>query len=218
MELIKLEDVSKVYAGSEEPVLKNTNLCVKGGEYLSIKGVSGSGKSTLLFILGGLLVPTTGKVLFQGQDVYSLNDNELSVWRGKHVGYLFQNIQMAQALTVRENMILARKFGNDKDADIDGMIQILGLEEVADKLPGRLSGGQKRRAMIGCVLIRKPQVILADEPTNDLDSEWAEKIMTFLRNQIQSERALILVTHDPRWADTAPVRYSISDGKLTREQ
>lgn len=216
MELMKLENVSKIYAHTAEPALENINLTVRSGEYLSIEGVSGSGKSTLLFILGGLLAPTTGSVLFQGKDIYSLNDNKLSSWRGKHVGYLFQNIQMSQALTVRENMSFARKFGNDKKADIEALIRTLGLENVADKLPGHLSGGQKRRAMIGCVLVRKPQIILADEPTNDLDSEWAEKIMDYLQEQIQSERALILVTHDPRWANTASIRYSISNGKLIR--
>lgn len=218
MELMRLENVSKVYEDAEGSVLKSTDLIVESGDYLSIKGVSGSGKSTLLFLLGGLLSPTTGTVLFQGQDIYSLSDDALSAWRGKYVGYLFQNIHIAQALTVRENMMLARTFGNDGEADIDAMLHALGLSESADKLPGRLSGGQKRRAMIGCVLIRKPQIILADEPTNDLDAEWAARIMALLQEQIQSGRTLILVTHDPRWADTAPVRYSISNGRLTREQ
>lgn len=218
MELIKLENVSKIYADAEGSVLESTDLHVESGEYLSIKGVSGSGKSTLLFLLGGLLIPTTGRVWFQGQDIYSFSDDDLSAWRGKYVGYLFQNIHIAQALTVRENMILARTFGNDREADIDAMIQVLGLSEVADKLPGHLSGGQKRRAMIGCVLIRRPQVILADEPTNDLDAVWAARVMELLQEQVRLGRTLILVTHDPRWADAAPVRYSISDGRLKREQ
>ena len=216
MELMRLEGVSKTYSGTGNPVLKTTDFVVGGGEYLSIEGVSGSGKSTLLFILGGLLSPTTGKVTYKGQDIYSFHDRELSEWRGKCVGYLFQNIQMAQALTVRENMVLARKLGNDKRADIDEIIEILGLEEEAGKLPGHLSGGQKRRAMTGCVLIRRPRIILADEPTNDLDCKWAEKVMEFLQKQIDPEKALILVTHDPRWSNTAAVRYSISDGQLTR--
>lgn len=218
MELMKLEGVSKIYSDTVKPVLRSTDFVVEGGEYLSVEGVSGSGKSTLLFILGGLLRPTTGKVLYKGQDIYSFSDTRLSEWRGRCVGYLFQNIQMAQALTVRENMVFARKFGNDKNADITEIIQALGLEEVADKLPGHLSGGQKRRAMAGCVLIRKPLIILADEPTNDLDGEWAEKVMEFLQKQIEPEKALILVTHDPRWADTATVKYSISEGQLMRKE
>lgn len=218
MELIRLEGVSKTYADEAGPVLKNIDLVVEGGGYLSVEGVSGSGKSTLLYILGGLLTPTTGRVLYKGKDVYSLKDRELSLWRGRHVGYLFQDIQMAQALTVRENMVLARRFGNDKGADIEGLIQSLGLEEVADKLPGHLSGGQKRRAMTGCVLVRRPQIMLADEPTNDLDREWACRVMDLLQEQIHPERSLILVTHDPRWAASASVKYSISDGVLIHKE
>lgn len=217
MEVVRLEGVSKTYKNAEVPALEVSDLTVKEGEYISIRGVSGSGKSTLLHILGGLLKPTTGKVLFRGRDIYSMKDTERSEWRGKQVGYLFQNIQMVQALTVLENMILARKFGNDKTADVGKILDILGLNEIADHLPGQLSGGQKRRAMIGCVLIRRPQILLADEPTNDLDAYWAGRVIDCMRGQVQDRGVLILVTHDRKWADTAVTRYTMSSGKLTRD-
>ena len=194
--MLKLENISQIYAKGNEPVLKGINFEIKTGDYIALEGVSGSGKSTLLYIMAGLMRPTEGKVLWKNEDIYLMSDDELTSWRGKNIGYLFQNIQMSSALTVRENLMFAREFGNDKSIDVEMMLDRFGLKEVAESLPGRLSGGQKRRAMIASVLVRKPKIILADEPTNDLDHIWAEQIIEYLEKEVQPEGALVLVTHD----------------------
>lgn len=181
--MLKLENISQIYAKGNEPVLKGINFEIKTGDYIALEGVSGSGKSTLLYIMAGLMRPTEGKVLWKNEDIYLMSDDELTSWRGKNIGYLFQNIQMSSALTVRENLMFAREFGNDKSIDVEMMLDRFGLKEVAESLPGRLSGGQKRRAMIASVLVRKPKIILADEPTNDLDHIWAEQIIEYLEKR-----------------------------------
>ena len=185
--MLKLENISQIYAKGNEPVLKGINFEIKTGDYIALEGVSGSGKSTLLYIMAGLMRPTEGKVLWKNEDIYLMSDDELTSWRGKNIGYLFQNIQMSSALTVRENLMFAREFGNDKSIDVEMMLDRFGLKEVAESLPGRLSGGQKRRAMIASVLVRKPKIILADEPTNDLDHIWAEQIIEYLEKEVQPE-------------------------------
>ena len=216
MELLNICQIRKRYKESDRDAVQPCSFSVNSGEYISIRGVSGSGKSTLLLMMSGLLRPTEGKVLFQGRDIYAMKDKRLSTWRGETAGYLFQSVQLAQALTVRENMLLARKFGNSLEAQVDQILRDLELEPVADRLPGHLSGGQRRRAMIGCVLARNPQIILADEPTNDLDAQWAGRIMNYLKETTTRGKALVLVTHDQRWANAAPVRYDMSDGLLSR--
>ena len=160
--MLKLENISQIYAKGNEPVLKGINFEIKTGDYIALEGVSGSGKSTLLYIMAGLMRPTEGKVLWKNEDIYLMSDDELTSWRGKNIGYLFQNIQMSSALTVRENLMFAREFGNDKSIDVEMMLDRFGLKEVAESLPGRLSGGQKRREMIASVFVRKPKIILAD--------------------------------------------------------
>ena len=214
--MLKLENISQIYAKGNEPVLKGINFEIKTGDYIALEGVSGSGKSTLLYIMAGLMRPTEGKVLWKNEDIYLMSDDELTSWRGKNIGYLFQNIQMSSALTVRENLMFAREFGNDKSIDVEMMLDRFGLKEVAESLPGRLSGGQKRRAMIASVLVRKPKIILADEPTNDLDHIWAEQIIEYLEKEVQLEGALVLVTHDLKWAERAKITYKIEEGCIYR--
>ena len=187
--MLKLENISQIYAKGNEPVFKGINFEIKTGDYIALEGVSGSGKSTLLYIMAGLMRPKEGKILWKNEDIYLMSDDELTSWRGKNIGYLFQNIQMSSALTVRENLMFAREFGNDKSIDVEMMLDRFGLKEVAESLPGRLSGGQKRRAMIASVLVRKPKIILADEPTNDLDHIWAEQIIEYLEKEVQPEGA-----------------------------
>ena len=166
--------------------------------------------------MAGLMRPTEGKILWKNEDIYLMSDDELTSWRGKNIGYLFQNIQMSSALTVRENLMFAREFGNDKSIDVEMMLDRFGLKEVAESLPGRLSGGQKRRAMIASVLVRKPKIILADEPTNDLDHIWAEQIIEYLEKEVQPEGALVLVTHDLKWAERAKIKYKMEEGRIYR--
>ena len=214
MQLVKVDSVSKTYHGSDESIVKNVSLTINGGDFISIEGVSGSGKSSLLYMIGGLSEPSTGTVYLLGKDIRTMSAKEIAEWRGKSIGYVFQNTQMAKALTVRENIVFAARFGNDQTSNPDQIIRDLGLEEAADKLPGKLSGGQRRRAMIACVLVRNPKIILADEPTNDLDREWAGKIVDYLRSKVTDDTALVLVTHDPTWADKADIRYEMIGGKL----
>ena len=215
---LKLEQISKQYPGNDYQAVKPCDLTIKSGDFISIQGESGSGKSSLLLMMSGLLAPTSGKVIWNGASVYDMNDSALSLWRSKNVGYLFQNVQLVQALTVRENLILSRSFGNDPDLDVDGLISQFGLEEEADKLPSLLSGGQKRRAMIACVLARDPQIICADEPTNDLDSVWASKIMSYLSELIKQNKAILLVTHDSRWIKENQIQYEMEYGELKTKQ
>ena len=214
--MLKLENISQIYAKGNEPVLKGINFEIKTGDYIALEGVSGSGKSTLLYIMAGLMRPTEGKVLWKNEDIYLMSDDELTSWRGKNIGYLFQNIQMSSALTVRENLMFAREFGNDKSIDVEMMLDRFGLKEVAESLPGRLSGGPKRRAMIASVLVRKPKIILADEPTNDLDHIWAEQIIEYLEKEVRPEGALVLVTHDLKWAERAEIKYKMEEGRIYR--
>ena len=216
MELLRAEKLEKLYPNASEPAVDQVDLVVHGGEFLTIEGVSGSGKSTLLAILGGLMKPTGGKVISGDRSIYDISDTELAAWRGKKAGCIFQNAQIAKALTVRENLTFARSFGNDGEADVEQLIRKLGLWDYADRLSGQLSGGQRRRAMIGCVLIRETALILADEPTNDLDSEWAEKMIRCLRDTVTENSAVILVTHDERWVSEADVRYAMKEGRLER--
>ena len=194
--MLKLENISQIYAKGNEPVLKGINFEIKTGDYIALEGVSGSGKSTLLYIMAGLMRPTEGKVLWKNEDIYLMSDDELTSWRGKNIGYLFQNIQMSSALTVRENLMFAREFGNDKSIDVEMMLDRFGLKEVAESLPGRLSGGQKRRAMIASVLVRKPKIILADEPTGSLDRKNKEIVMRLLKKLQKENKTILMVSHD----------------------
>lgn len=216
MEILKLTNVSKKYDGSNAYAVQSCDISVHEGERISIQGVSGSGKSTLLLMMSGLLEPTEGQVLWNGKNIYKMNDKALSSWRGNYAGYLFQNVQLVQALTIRENLNLARMLGSNPKMDIEQIIKDLALEQEGDRLPGQLSGGQRRRAMIGCVLARDPQIILADEPTNDLDTEWARQIMVHMENLTKKGRALVLVTHDPRWIREDSTRYAMNDGVLVK--
>lgn len=214
MELLKIENVTKKYSNADTYAVGNCSFSINKGDFISIEGVSGSGKSTLLMMIGGLLKPSNGHIIYDGKDIYGMNDKALSQWRGKAAGYLFQNVQLVQALTIRENMLLARKLGNNSNFDIDAILKELGLENEADRLPGNLSGGQKRRAMIGCVLSRDSEILLADEPTNDLDEHWATIIMDMLKKSTENGKAVVLVTHDKRWSSLATTRYSINSGVL----
>lgn len=214
MTILNIENVSKRYAHAESEAVSQCSMCIEEGAFISIEGMSGSGKSTFLMMAAGLLKPTDGKVLYGNKDIYTLNEKDLSAWRADVAGYLYQNVQFVQALTVKENMILAKKLGKSPEIDVDEIIKKLGLENEADRLPSHLSGGQKRRAMVGCVMVREPKLILADEPTNDLDESWAERIMNFLKAYTLKGNAVILVTHDKRWMTLATERYHIQEGQI----
>lgn len=214
MMILKMDQVSMRYAHAEKQAVTECSMCIHEGAFIRIEGVSGSGKSTLLMMAGGLLKPSDGRVLCDDKDIYTLNDKKLSAWRAKTAGYLYQNVQFVQALTVKENMKLSGMLGNNPDVDTDALIRMLDLEGEADRLPSHLSGGQKRRAMIGCVMAREPKLILADEPTNDLDECQAEKLIKLLRDYASKGNAVVLVTHDKRWASLVTERYHMQEGRI----
>lgn len=215
MELLKLLEVTKTFtAGEKCTPVNRVNLTLSAHDFISIMGVSGSGKTTLLMLMGGLLRPTAGEISYLGKSIYAMSDDELTSWRGKTVGYLFQNVQMVQALTLRENIELARRYGNSPQADIDEILELLDLTKLQNRLPSQLSGGQKRRGMFAVTLARSPKIILADEPTNDLDNRSSQKIIDILQNAAQKGKAVVLVTHNWEWAQKAQRLYKMENGTL----
>ncbi|MGI6330984.1 MAG: ABC transporter ATP-binding protein [Zhaonellaceae bacterium] len=215
MELLKLFNVTKTFETGEKctPV-DRVNLTICENDFISIMGVSGSGKSTLLMLMGGLLKPTSGDLSYCGESLYSMSDDALAKWRGKNVGYLFQNVQMVQALTLRENIELARRYGNNPKADIEELLEKLELTKLQNSLPSQMSGGQRRRALFAVTMVRDPKLILADEPTNDLDSHWSQKIVDLLEDAAQKGKAVVLVTHNSKWAGRADKRYMMENSTL----
>jgi len=215
MELLKLFNVTKTFETGEKctPV-DRVNLTICENDFISIMGVSGSGKSTLLMLMGGLLKPTSGDLSYCGESLYSMSDNALAKWRGKNVGYLFQNVQMVQALTLRENIELARRYGNNPKADIEELLEKLELTKLQNSLPSQMSGGQRRRALFAVTMVRDPKLILADEPTNDLDNHWSQKIVDLLEDAAQKGKAVVLVTHNSKWAGRADKRYMMENSTL----
>ena len=177
---------------------------------------SGMGKSTLLYVMGTLLQSDEGTYTYGGKDVSKFSDSEKSEFRAKKIGFLFQDSTMIQALTLRENLIFTQGVGAKKDLKkVDELLYQFGLEDRADFFPHQLSGGQRRRAMAARCLIHEPELILADEPTNDLDEHWSEEIIRILKEQAEKGTAVVMVTHNARWASMATRRLRLEDGILT---
>ena len=216
MEICKLEHIHKDYRmGEVVTPLKNLCLTVSSGEFIAVEGPSGIGKSTLLYVMGTLLKPDEGSYTFGGKDVLKFNDAQKSDFRAKKIGFLFQDSTMIQALTLRENLIFTQGVGGKKDPKkVDELLYQFGLEDRADFFPHQLSGGQRRRAMAARALIQEPQLILADEPTNDLDEHWSEEIIRILKEQTGKGTAVVMVTHNARWASMATRRLRLEDGIL----
>ena len=221
MEICTLSHIAKQYRMGETVVpLRDINLTVSGGDFLAVEGPSGMGKSTLLYVIGTLLKADEGTILFGGRDIASMSDREQTTLRGEQIGFLFQDSNLIQALTLRENLEFAQTLGGKRKADpkkVDQMLERLGLSERANFLPYQLSGGQRRRAMAARALIHEPKLILADEPTNDLDERWAEKIVTLLQEEADRGAAVVMVTHNSRWSARASHRYRLEDGMLVRQ-
>ena len=220
MEICTLSHVSKNYRmGETVTPLKDINLTVNSGDFIAVEGPSGMGKSTLLYVIGTLLKADEGTILFDGQDVAKMTDKEQTSLRGERVGFLFQDSNMIQALSLRDNLEFAQTLGGRRKGDpakVDEMLERLGLSDRANFLPYQLSGGQRRRAMAARALIHMPDLILADEPTNDLDELWAEKIVTLLQEEAGRGAAVVMVTHNSKWSSRASVRYRLDDGCLIR--
>ena len=217
MEICKIEHIHKDYRmGEIVTPLKDVTLTVNEGDFIAVEGPSGIGKSTLLYVMGTLLKPDEGAYIFEGKDVSTFTDGQASEFRAKKIGFLFQDSTMIQALTLRENLIFTQSVGGKKDPkQIDELLYRFGLEDRADFFPHQLSGGQRRRAMAARALIHNPKLILADEPTNDLDEHWSEEIIRILKEQTEKGTAVVMVTHNARWASAATRRLRLEDGMLT---
>ncbi|MGM9619715.1 MAG: ABC transporter ATP-binding protein [Oscillospiraceae bacterium] len=216
MEICRLEHIRKDYRmGETVTPLKDISLTVEPGDFIAVEGPSGIGKSTLLYVMGTLLQSDEGTYLFEGRDVSRCSDEDKSTLRARKIGFMFQDSAMIQALTLRENLIFAQSICGKKDLkQVDELLRLFGLEDRADFFPHQLSGGQRRRAMAARALIHDPMLILADEPTNDLDEHWSEEIMRILKEQTPKGTAVVMVTHNSRWAGMATRRCRLEDGVL----
>ena len=216
MEICRLEHIRKDYRmGEVITPLRDLSLTVCSGEFITVEGPSGIGKSTLLYVLGTLLQSDGGVHTFEGQDVSRMGDRERSKLRAGKIGFLFQDSTMIQALTLRENLLFTQKAGGKRDPGlVDGLLRRFGLEERADFFPHQLSGGQRRRAMAARCLLHSPVLILADEPTNDLDEHWSQEMIRALQEQTARDAAVVMVTHNSRWSQLATRRCRLEDGAL----
>lgn len=223
MEILKVENLSKVYGKGDNPVkaLDNVSFGVEKGQFVAIIGPSGSGKSTLLHILGGVDVPTSGKVYMDGQDVYAQNEEQLAVFRRRQVGLIYQFYNLIPVLDVTENITLpvlldGRKVNKER---LEELLDILKLKGREKHLPNQLSGGQQQRVSIGRALMNSPAVVLADEPTGNLDSKNSQEIVDLLKlSNKKYDQTLIVITHDENIALQADRIIAIEDGRITRDE
>jgi putative ABC transport system ATP-binding protein len=223
MEVLRAEQLSKVYGKGDTATiaLDNVNLTINYGDFIAITGPSGSGKSTLLHLLGGLDKPSAGKVYLEGKDIYKLNENQLSILRRRKIGFVFQFFNLVPVLTVKENIILPIVMdGKQPDMEyIDDLIQTLGLESKSNALPHTLSGGQQQRVAIGRALAAKPSVVLADEPTGNLDIKTGREIIGLIKNMSRKyQQTVIIITHDPSVASECNRIIHIEDGQITGDE
>ncbi|PFQ45286.1 peptide ABC transporter ATP-binding protein [Bacillus cereus] len=223
MEVVRLENVVKTYGEGETQVqaLKGINLSIHRGEFVTIVGASGSGKSTLLHILGGLDRPSSGNVFISDENIYNYKDNELSIFRRRKVGFIFQFFNLIPVLNVQENIALPALLDEEQVDDhyLDEIIRTLGLNERRDHLPSELSGGQQQRVSIGRSLINKPDIILADEPTGNLDTKNTKEVLNLLKVTAKKyNQTVILITHDPAIASNSDRIITITDGIIISDK
>ena len=223
MELMQIQHLSKVYGQGENQVraVDDISFTVEKGEFLAIIGPSGSGKSTLLHILGGVDCPTSGKVFVDGQDVYAQNEDQLAIFRRRQVGLIYQFYNLIPVLNVVENMTLpvlmdGRQVNQER---LEGLLDVLGLRGREKYLPNQLSGGQQQRVSIGRALMNAPAVVLADEPTGNLDSKNSQEIVELLKmSNKKYGQTLVIITHDENIALQAHRVIAIEDGRITRDE
>jgi len=223
MSILKIENISKYYGVGDNEVkaLDNVNLEIQEGEFIAITGASGSGKSTLLHILGGVDKPTNGKILLEGQDIYAMNDEEQSKLRRNKIALIYQFYNLIPTLNVKENITLPTMLDNGKIDEnyLNELINLLGLTNRITHLPNELSGGQQQRVSIGRALLNKPRIILADEPTGNLDSKNSKEIMELLKTANEKyKQTIIMVTHDWELAKYAKRIITIEDGKIVKDE
>lgn len=219
MEILKVENLRKVYGkgDSEVRALDGVSFTVNKGEFIAIIGASGSGKSTLLHLMGGLDRPTSGKVIINDMDIYNQNETSLSIFRRRNIGFIFQFFNLMLILNVEENISLPALLDNEKvdKKYLDEIIKLIGLEDRKKHIPSELSGGQQQRVSIARALINKPSIVLADEPTGNLDSKNSKEVIELLKTTAKRyNQTLILITHDSRIAEQADRIITLSDGKI----
>ncbi|MHB8076596.1 ABC transporter ATP-binding protein [Desulfosporosinus fructosivorans] len=223
MEILRVENLSKIYGKGETAVkaLDNISFSVNQGEFVAIIGPSGSGKSTLLHTLGGVDTPTSGKVFIENTDVYALNETKLAIFRRRQIGLIYQFYNLIPVLSVEENITLPLLLDGRKadKGQLKEIISTLGLTERLNHLPNQLSGGQQQRVSIGRALINNPALMLADEPTGNLDSKSSHEIIELLKMFNKTFRqTLIVITHDERIALQADRIMTIEDGRITKDE
>ncbi len=224
--VVLLNDVVKTFPlgdDAEVTVLKGINLEVKQGEFVSIVGPSGNGKSTLLNMITGIDRPSAGEVIVTGQPVHKMSENNLAAWRGDYVGIIFQFFQMLPSLSLLQNVILPMDFANKYESKERRqraleLLDIVGLADQANKLPGMVSGGQQQRAAIARALANNPPLLVADEPTGNLDSRSAADVFNLFNRLVQEGTTMLMVTHDKELARQVPRVIEITDGRITRDE
>lgn len=222
MEILKVENLTKVYGKDSTKVvaLDNVSFSVKKGEFVAIVGASGSGKSTLLHLIGGVDRPTSGKIYINDKDIFSMDDDKLAIFRRRQIGLIYQFYNLIPILDVEENISLPLELDGRSVSriDLNEMLILLGLERRRHHLPNQLSGGQQQRTSIGRALITKPSIILADEPTGNLDSKASEEIVELLRKSNKElNQTIIMITHNLELASVADRIIKIEDGKIVKE-
>lgn len=222
MEILKVENLTKIYGKDTTKVvaLDNVSFSVNKGEFIAIVGASGSGKSTLLHLMGGVDRPTSGKVFINGTNIYEMSDDKLAIFRRRQIGLIYQFYNLIPILNVEENIALPVELDGRKvdKTDMDEMLKRLGLDQRKNHLPNELSGGQQQRTSIGRALITRPSIILADEPTGNLDSKASEEIVELLRKSNKDlKQTIIMITHNLEIAKCADRIIKIEDGKIVKE-
>ena len=222
MTILETRDLKKYYGSGETQVraLDGVDLKVESGEFVAIVGTSGSGKSTLLHMLGGLDRPSSGSVLVNGREIFSLKDEELTIFRRRKIGFVFQSYNLVPVLSVYENIVLPVELdGRKPDRDyIHEVISTLGLEKKLNNLPSQLSGGQQQRVAIARALAAKPAILLADEPTGNLDSKTSQDVLSLMKVTGQKfSQTMVMITHNEEIAQTAHRIVRIEDGRIVRQ-
>ena len=220
MNLLEVQNLSKTYGTGETAVhaLKGATFSVPKGEFVAIVGESGSGKSTLLNMIGALDTPTSGKVLIDGKDIFSMRDRNLTVFRRRHIGFVFQSFNLIPELTVEQNILfpLLLDYQKPDSAYLEELLLILNLTQRRNHLPSQLSGGQQQRVAIGRALMTRPSLILADEPTGNLDTQNTSEVIALLQEASrQYEQTILIITHSKSIAQAADRILQVSDGVLT---
>ena len=220
MDLLKVKAVSKTYGSGEAAVhaLKKASFTVPKGEFVAIVGESGSGKTTLLNMIGALDTPTSGKVFIDGKDIFAMKEKRLTIFRRRNIGFIFQSFNLIPELTVEQNMIFPVLLDYQKPDKryLEELLSVLNLKERRHHLPGQLSGGQQQRAAIGRALMTRPSLILADEPTGNLDTQNSSEVMALLKETSRKyEQTIIMITHNRRIAQTADRILQVLDGVVT---